>query len=374
MKLTIKKNSLYDFFVGIFLLILFTSPIIRHTMGFHPYLVIAFFISLFTFLYYFRNKGKYNSTMYIPLIILFGMLFYIIITQSNKINSIFFSIISIICMLSSYWVLKQDKNIVLKISFLSLLIFYIFFVFSGIQYGFDSKSVNTYLLEGSRNMVATIALFLQIFYSANYYRLNKKLPLFTPLLTLCLIIFTFSRSGIILAITLLFFTYLLFILQNSGKRRILFFIICICLFFIILLNIESILEFLILNTNFDQGFDSPRHIINQEYFNKMSLDNFLIGIDLSSIPIIEIYNNNPHNSFIFAHSQFGIIYIIYIIFFTIVIFYMIFKYQNTVVYGFLILLFLVRISLDMISLLGIFDYIFYFLVFCLIEKKYDNRF
>ncbi len=371
----IRKSSIQNFFIALFLLIVFTSPIVRFAVDFYFYLLVISIIATFVFVDFVSKTGRYNSFMYIPLLLLLGMFLYIGISQPYKLNSLYYSAVSMILILVSYWTMKQDYRLVKTMAFVALLIYYQFFIYSGLVQGFMPADVNSYLGESSRNAVSAIALFLQVLYSAAYYRVHQNLPLFTPIFTLIIAIVAFGRSGIGLSAMLVVFTYLLLFLQSNRLSKLLVFTGLIIVFFILVQNLQQISDFLVLYTNFQTGLDSPRYIMNQEYVSKITFESFLIGLDLSTIPIIHSHSDNPHNSVILAHSQFGFLYVLFLMFFALFVGYVVLVYKNTVVYGFLLLLFLTRISIDILALLGVFDFIFYFLVFCIYEayKKGEAR-
>jgi GT2 family glycosyltransferase len=54
-----------------------------------------------------------------------------------------------------------------------------------------------------------------------------------------------------------------------------------------------------------------------DYINeaKMSFNGLFFGYNLMSIPSIAYYNGNPHNSFIFAHANYGLVFIFLLLFF-----------------------------------------------------------
>jgi|GEM_PF-4363532 len=349
-------------FITIILLLAFVSPIVRLVFGFIPYLTIFFAISVFTLIFTLKINLKNYLNIWLTVSLL-SMLLISIFTRGGSLESPFYAVLSLMSMFFSYWLVGLEKKKVTRLSFYALIIFYFYFFYSSIKYGISPQDVNNFFLESSRNSVSTVAILFQVFYSAAYYRENNKLPNITVIATMVICFISFGRTGIALGGLLVIVTYCSNFWSSRLMFKVLFFMFLFLGVVVAFQFFDEMQTFIINQTNFSSGLDSPRFNMIKDYWASLDFFSFFAGTELSSIPIINKYNNNPHNSIIYGHSQYGIFYIIFIL----SLFLMLAKKKlystGGWVYIVFVFIFFVRIFADKISLPGIFDYIFFYLFF-----------
>ena len=123
-----------------------------------------------------------------------------------------------------------------------------------------------------------------------------------------------------------------------------------------------------------------RFIMIEEYVNVTmnSITNFFYGAPLREVEMISFYGNNPHNSYVLAHANFGLFFLALIGYLSFKNFY---KYiKNKSILGFVLLGLLMRAFSDSPAFPGIYDGIIYLLIFEIPlfggivrwEQKYDK--
>jgi len=356
----------------LFVLVFIFSPVIRLGLGLEAYLVIfvAMLLSTSIVVLTRRYMSRYEL---VPASLIIVMCFSAFVFSISILESIFYLLISLTHVFIAYWLVNQDQNRVLILFRISLYLFFSLFLFLMFSKGYTPDAVNQYFLVGSRNVVSATALFFQLAYSASYYRVNGSLPKITPFFTLVISVISFGRSGIGLSFLFLSFSFIF-----SWKRTEIKYISVVFILFVTVglfsgLSFEDIEFFLNEKTNFSRGFESPRALMIDAYFEKLSVVEFFIGRDLSGVQIIADFEQNPHNSFIYGHSHYGISYVVFISWFLLLLLWCNIKRRSTVIYSAIIFVFLARLWVDSLSLPGIFDYIFYYLFFLTILESKNNR-
>ena len=306
------------------------------------------FILIYIFFYFLSRKIIFiHKSYFIILITIIGMFIFIILNNELEKVLIFNYIMYLYAFFAAYWLFSIDKYILMKVSYMTLMTYYLYFICFGIFYGFSPVDINTYMPYASRNQVSAYAIFLQILYTASYYRVNKKLPLFTSLFTFILCILAFGRSGILCSGLIFIFSFFLLLFNGSKEQKKILKIILFFLIFLCVLQVNYIFDYISNYSSFQQGLESPRNLMNQQYLDELDFQNLLLGINLNLIPEILNYNLNPHNTFILGHSHFGLINII--LFFVIVcissLIYLVW-FKKIYVYVFLLMIFFLRIYFD----------------------------
>lgn len=271
--------------------------------------------------------------------------------------------------------LKNDLTIpIVRIFVYSFIIFYFYQIFVGVNR-------IAFFTRGSQNGLTIHLLLLIVLYYISQWQNNCKYDIIPSFLFVLIAAWAKGRSGFFTSVILL-----LIILTNNIKSvrkkylRILV-IGLICLFVVILLNeffsTEILNELFIspISSRFSsEGIDSPRSLIWKEYFSVMgsNFSDLLFGVPYREVPIIRQYNNNPHNSILYMHSQYGLMMMLINI---ILILNFSFRYFKTNI--FLLGLFgvlLLRSSTDIIAFPGIFDGIIYYFLFLPFSiARFDGR-
>lgn len=335
------------------------SPLIRNAAGFIPYAFLISLISIGLFSYYVNSRLRFNVLVWFILIIMMFMFIFSIVKSMDRVVGIYAVAPSALLLISANFIVFQKKTLVLNVSFGVLCIFYVFFVVSGAFHGYRPSDINDYFLTSSHNVVSANAIFFQIMYSVAYYRVHKKLPRFTPFITFILAFISFGRSGVALSGALLLLSYFHIISSLGVVKKSLMIISLMIIIFSGYHFYSELSGFITDTTKFSKGLDTPRTIINKEYFELLDIEAVIVGADMYKVALIADYQN-PHNSLILGHYKFGFTYIIFLLFFMLISFYWFVFYRETLVYSFMLLVFLVRCYFDVLSLLGVYDVVFYF--------------
>lgn len=243
-----------------------------------------------------------------------------------------------------------------------LLMFYLVLVFSSYFIDPSGFRYGNFFDFGSVNLVTAILFFISsisFFVSRNIY-----------LLVVSILSMTFfgiigdSRSALILVLMLIILG-VVFIIINFKKRstRYLAFLGISLLFSTFTLSIFSQLFEILADTRlYSFGLQSVRFVMWGEWYESLDFESVFLGIDLMQLPMIAMYNGNPHNSLIYAHSRYGFSAVILFLFF---IYYMI-KYIRFDIVGFLIFFFiLIRSLSDILIIFLPLDVFLFFLIFSL---------
>lgn len=365
--LILNKSNLTIHIIAFLIMI---TPLVGAILG-TQYQFVLISLSIIYLLYdYIKRKGRLHYLMYIPFILLMVMFVYSLSTFSTKI--IYHTANSIFYFIAAYWLFKQDKIFLQKMSFVTLVIFYIYFLGAGLYYGFTPWNINHYFVGGSKNYVSAMAIFLQIFYSISYYRSKRKLPMVTVVITLVICVITAGRSGIGLSAMIVLFSSYFMLFHGNRTIKISIFITALLVFIMVFVNLDTINEILILNTNLNQGMESSRFLANQSYFDNLSIGNLILGIDFSTLSVYQEIDMevNPHNTYILAHSRFGLAYLFFILFFILSSLYIFIFYKNTLVYIIFLIIYSVRIYFDVLITN---EMILYFIFLSLLEVSKTSR-
>lgn len=369
MRISITTASVTNTVTSLFILLVFISPVIRLAAGFIPFIVVLGVIASFVVVQLFRNYYKGHTTFFLMLLLVL-MSVSTALNAHGNLEALFYAVTSLVSLLFAYWLAKQDKEKVVTLSLFVLTFFYLFFIYSGTKHGFQPNDINNYFIESSRNAVSTVALLFQILYSATYYRARNKLPKITPIITLLIAIFSYGRSGIALSALLVMISFASVFWHSKALYKLFFLFLVLALSVLLLQYIEAIKYVIFTETNFSSGLDTPRTQMIREYIARLDLSSIILGKDLSTIAIINQYNNNPHNSVIYGHSQYGVFYIVLLLGLSLIIIRRTLFRKGGIIYAALIFIFFIRILSDKISLPGVFDYIFYYIFYVI---YFDNK-
>lgn len=231
------------------------------------------------------------------------------------------------------------------------------------------------------SVVLMIYVFLFIYSSWN----KRRNCLFVIISALVLSIWTGCRSAII-ALAFLLVSYI--VTTNSKHRKgfvinvkklmgFFIFILCFYIFIVFVLKKIDIDSFLFLlirprasikgNVRFEMLHDYLMIVSNH-------IGNLFLGVNLKSIPSIAEYNGNPHNSFVFAHANYGFLFLGILLLGGIFLLNNPCKYKK--IYLILLITLLLRSFSDSVAFPGYFDSFFYLILFEVnfsIENKYYRK-
>lgn len=176
----------------------------------------------------------------------------------------------------------------------------------------------------------------------------------------------FGRSGIAISLTMI----LMALYFNYGRRvySLVFFIPII--YFIYMQYSVQIEYFLMEETSFKYGLESPRKIMLEEYTSNIfnSNTNWFFGRDYKECCYTVLFYDNPHNSFIVGHARFGMVHTL---FFTGLLFFLVFYIRKKFLLVFFIVLIYSRYIFDQLGLFSPLDFVlFYLFILVFYKGKY----
>ncbi|HCQ9869379.1 TPA: hypothetical protein OMQ57_000075 [Acinetobacter baumannii] len=179
----------------------------------------------------------------------------------------------------------------------------LYVLYTAFSNSFNPEFGNEILFNKSRNYVSgTLAIFT-VYYLTLCRVFDEKISLILLALLLLNSIFLYGRSGIAVSFLILIFG----LYYRLGR---------VAFSFLSILGLTSlgvVLNFLLTETNFSEGLDTPRSALFEEYIDHISVSNYntFFGIDLNTCcSLIAAYGNNPHNSFLMGHAVYGILSLI----------------------------------------------------------------
>lgn len=186
----------------------------------------------------------------------------------------------------------------------------------------DPEPLGAIIPGSSTNGLPSYLIVLQISLSITALIKYNRLPLLPAAATLVVAIFGIGRGSIITAALILVTSIFvnLYVTKSRADRAIFFkaSIILLPIFcYYIFFNYEDIselIEALIEGSKFSGSvLDEHRGKIIADYLGKIDGWVLLFGTDYSGTSIVTHYGGNPHNSFIRAHSFYGILGLLLII-------------------------------------------------------------
>lgn len=313
---------------------------------------------------------------YLLIILWFFVLFFLLMMSMVVVGNIssIYDLLSILQYFGIALLLINFKlNLrIIKISFYLNVIFFLYHILI--------QSNPNEILKASRNMISVIMIAqLSLLYIA--CQKNGKIFTYFPALLAFLISFwAIGRSGI-LTTGIIIIGVLIITLSQNKKKKVL--IVNSIVIFIILISIMlptvSNKIFSLFSENYQVIYqrtvtvglqDDGRKTIIDNYLNDMftNREYFLFGVPYKNNSVYQLFNNNLHNSYLKAHSIFGLFGIIFIFWKSIQSIINYFKERNFL-YLILLIAILIRIATDTVAFFGILDPIIYYLFFSYYKEK-----
>lgn len=211
-----------------------------------------------------------------------------------------------------------------------------------------------FFVGASENVVSSWLIITSSAMASAKYRRNGCFSFIPFMITAVVAYFLFTRASVVVAfLALAFMVY-----SRFGVKRIVFLVL-----FIgggVLWNFHMFYD--LFSSAIDQtkfgssGLESPRWMMWYAYFREMNGLSLLFGTDVSFIPEIHEYSNNPHSSIIRFHSMFGLVSMIV----GVVIIFSLF-FSSGFLYTFMLLVILLRAVTDTL-LFGVFFDVFLMIV------------
>lgn len=223
--------------------------------------------------------------------------------------------------------------------------------------------INAIFPGTSKNIIGWFAIGISVFYYILEYErktlANNRFDLFPAVITCFICLVSLSRSNIICSILLLigvlWFNYRVFTLIKKA----LFLIFLIIALGFLYYYFWNLLE-LGLQRFEERGLESSeRSLFLESYISKIDVYTFFLGVDSNQYPFTLI-NGNFHNSFLLGHSNFGVLFLLLLIF---ILCLLIKKIFSSTVLVILTLSLLIRSYTDTIMFIGDFDFIIFFVLY-----------
>jgi hypothetical protein len=239
-------------------------------------------------------------------------------------------------------------------------------------------SVNNVSLTSSRNTISVMLLFYFSIFAISSVQNHIKIKIFPVLVGLIISFLAIGRSGII---TFSILTFLFLFIDYDGKSykltnpikvfTVLSFSILIFGLFYNLLDdyfMQTILNFK------DQGLESVRTLIWDDYLTK-TIGNIIyitFGTPISGTYLLNLFNDNLHNSFLMLHAKYGI-FMLGLVLILIIKSFVYFTRTKNLIFLFLLIALVFRMQFDHTNFNAQLDIILFYLIFYPTYKKRENR-
>nr|WP_174507015.1 hypothetical protein [Acinetobacter sp. Marseille-Q1620] len=292
----------------------------------------------------------------------FSLLFFLTliifsILSTAEFNAAFFSLILVCLNTFLYTQLSTSLFLTKALSFVFLILSVIVFYFA-VKSGFDPDYGNNILGSASRNYVSAILIIYFIGYAALCVINKIHISIFLALFLVVNCITLYGRTGTIISLLLLFFV----LYKKLNKYFFCFLVVVISFVFGVVYN------YIVENTGFSGGLETPRTKMLAEYFTNMSSKDIIFGRSFyECCSTIVAYGVNPHNSFLAGHHVFGIFHWI-----TALSILLIIILSRCYSFAFLLLLIYLRYWYDVLGLFYLLDFPIFIMFFYAISNL-SNR-
>ena len=301
-----------------------------------------------------------------------------ILNSSMSGSPLFYLLGTVICLISAKHTADHfslfDIYTAMKLLYLFCIFFLGYFLY---EFWGHPEPFGQILPGASTNGFPSYLIVVQILLSSISYMLFSRVSLFFPILTLSVSFFGNGRGSLVIAIAILSYSIFVNIFMNNVNRTttksFLHYAFYVSAFCVLLLISEQLWDNLLRYTKLSVGLvDSNRVTILNEYLAGLGVADVFFGGSYSGTVIGNLYNGNPHISFIRSHYLFGLVPTICYMVSPLVIFFIVKdKKIRKVLFGFILLLWLRAIS-EPILFPTIMDY-FYFLIFFIALNRYGKK-
>lgn len=247
--------------------------------------------------------------------------------------------------------------------------------FSLILAGTDQYEFNKVLSVGSRNVYSAMLVAFSVGYIFSRRIRGEHLSLILGLLFVVASFRLYSRTG--LAISCLVFLIYIYYSRIFYKNW-----IFLCFFSSSILVVglafygdglwRALQNFLMENSNFSRGVDSPRFEIWKSYIDSVNVFSLFFGNDTSVNDLIADYGGNPHSAYLRMHSYFGLgAFALICVFFVSAL--QLLRYGGWICCS-LIFVYLFRVAFDPVYFVTLMDYLFFPFLFYPLFKRYYRPF
>ena len=291
---------------------------------------------------------------------------------------IFYLFVSGICLLSAQYTAKAYtfeqiyNSIFLLYIFTTCILFYYLYKFWG-----QPEPFGNIIKGSSTNGFPSYLIILQSSISVLSYLMKRKVGLITPFITTLIAFFGSGRGSLVVSMLIVIFSFYIniFLYKGAGKRanRIIPIVFSVIMLFLLSYLTYQYGSILVEYTKLSVGLgDENRIEIFNEYINNLDSYTLMFGGNYKGTVIDELYDGNPHISFVRTHYLFGLIpMLIYFFSPLYVLFIKNALSVKIVLLGFLTICWLRSLS-EPILFPTILDY-FYFLIFFLAGKNLSEN-
>jgi len=245
-------------------------------------------------------------------------------------------------------------------------IYFIYLILLFFLYQIITENNPNEIFNTSRNYISVLLIIGVGYYIISCVQNNITPSILIMIFSLIIAIWATGRGGIIAFSILLIF--MPFVVNLKRSYRILLFVLIVSLITYSFYNFYDLLFEFGLGRFDNLGLEGDRSTMNSNYLNNIfsSFHDFIFGSYLMDIP--SIVEGNPHNSFIRMHVYYGIfgfIWLISLLLFTAIRLFL----KRNFLYLLLLIVLLIRSSVDSVAFHGPFDPIIFFIIFNEFNKK-----
>lgn len=251
--------------------------------------------------------------------------------------------------------------------------------FIGVVANHDSVAPLEGLIEGtSTNGIPAYIIVVYIAFALASICSSWSVPVLPALATLVIAIIGLGRGSIIVSTLLVLFSLgFKLVTSKVGSLYKYFMVFFVTVIAIILMpfnfsELQLLFDEMILSSKFSDGvLDEHRGRMIADYLGKINGSSLILGADFAGTSIIERYGGNPHNSYIRAHSFYGIWGLVAIFLPLILVFVKKIKWTLKLTFLFLLMCALARAMSEPIFFPSALDF-FYILYFFILFTHYRS--
>ena len=342
-------------------------------------IVLAYF---FFAIYVFSSKIKIAKAHFIVWALVSTIFMIAALTKNFGFTPLFYLICAPALILAAVKFASRPLTLVLN----ALGIYYWLFciaIFIGIFINRGSPEPLEGLIHGtSTNGIPSYLIVVQVAYSLIFFLKHERLPILSSITTFVVAVFGLGRGSIVVGgLILLFSIFMNAVLSKNNQRFFVYFggLVSLLSFLYFYINSEEMLSMvqeLLSRSKFSGGLlDEHRGLMIKDYINKIDTWSFIFGTDYSDTSIEKYYGGNPHNSYIRAHSFYGLGALICIIIPIILVLGSSRFHIDKIIAIILLFFALLRATTEPIFFPSALDffYFFYFLAFFRFSKKRIKR-
>jgi hypothetical protein len=309
------------------------------------------------------SKFAFRSISFVALILFFGLLKF-----DNGASNLFYYFSELI--LLSYAIYSAKNKRICLVAMKHLIYSFLILIFIFIFKYFGQPEPLSHIIEGSsQNGVPSYLIVLLCAYLFFSLKVNNTLPILPTILVFIVSFFGEGRGSIVVSLALVFLCFIYMVFSNFNKNIFKVFITLLLMFFVFFTFVfyfDIIFEFIVNRTKLSVGFDDFHRVnIFNSYVDSLGGVSSILGRGYDGTIIADVYNNNPHISYVRFHSFFGLLPLIVVFFSPLLVFLEGINVKSVFLF-FILVLMLARAGSEPILFPTSLDYFFYICIFLLI--------